>query len=89
MSPVLQPNAGQEITFKIGNLSLFYNDKISIQVGVRYISEYEKKDLKDCIKFNFSFGLPQVQSETTAFRSEFNTFNYSCFVNPLARFNTL
>lgn len=123
MSPVLQPNAAQEITFKIGNLSLFYNDKISVQVspnafvftclnqyigwndyfpeiqkalkqiessnkiikwtrvGVRYISEYEKKDLKDCIKFNFSFGLPQVQSETTAFRSEFNYNNSRVILN--------
>jgi len=42
------------------------------RVGVRYISEYPNKNLKDCIKFTFSFGLPQVESVTTAFRSEFN-----------------
>jgi len=41
------------------------------RVGLRYISEYPDKDLKDCIKFKFSFGLPQFESETTAFRSEF------------------
>jgi uncharacterized protein (TIGR04255 family) len=123
ITPTLQPNAGQEITFKIGNLSLFYNSKISIQVtpngfvftclnqyigwddyfpeiqkalkqietsnqvakwtrvGVRYISEYEKTDLKDRIKFNFSFGLPQVQSETTAFRGEFNYNNSRVILN--------
>lgn len=106
-------NPGQELKIRIGNASLFYNDKISIQlspntfvftcleryigwevyepeikkalemlnktghitkwirVGIRYISEYRGKDLKDCIKFDFSFGLPEVISETTAFRSEF------------------
>jgi len=122
--PAITPSFyGQEITFKIGNLSLFYNNKISIQVspnvfvfsslnqyigwddyfpeikkalsqfensnqikkwtrvGVRYISEYAKRDLKDCIKFNFSFGLPQVQSETTAFRSEFNYNNSRVILN--------
>jgi len=109
----LQAKLGQEITIRVGHPSLFYNDKISIQlsentfvftsldeyigwqdykpqiekalqqlmstnhvkkctrVGLRYISEYAGKDLKDCINFSFSFGLPQVQSETTAFRSEF------------------
>ena len=120
--PIQQPvalhggvsNPGQELKIKIGSSSLFYNNKISIQlspnsfvftclehyigwelyepeirkalemlnqksditkwirVGIRYISEYPEKDLKDFIKFNFSFGLPEVKSETTAFRSEFN-----------------
>ncbi len=41
------------------------------RVGIRYISEYPKMDLKECIKFSFSFGLPEVLSETTAFKSEF------------------
>ncbi|MGI8584575.1 MAG: TIGR04255 family protein, partial [Chitinophagaceae bacterium] len=109
----LPAKLGQEITIKVGNPSLFYNDKISIQlsenslvftslidyigwkdykpeiekalsqlmattnikkctrVGLRYISEYPNQDLKDCINFKFSFGLPQFESETTAFRSEF------------------
>lgn len=42
-----------------------------IRVGLRYISEYPEKDLRECFKFSFSFGLPQIKSETTAFRSEF------------------
>ena len=109
----LPAKLGEEITIRVGNPSLFYNDKISIQlseqsvvftaldeyigwheykpqieqalarlmstnnikkctrVGLRYISEYRNKDLKDCINFSFTFGLPQVESETTAFRSEF------------------
>lgn len=106
-------NPGQELKIKLGNSSLFYTDKISIQllpntfvftclehyigwevyepeirkalemlnqtgqitkwvrVGIRYISEYPGRDLKECINFSFSFGLPEVKSETTAFRSEF------------------
>ena len=43
-----------------------------IRVGFRYISEYPNKELKDCVKFNFTFGFPNIQSKTTAFRSEFD-----------------
>ena len=31
------------------------------RVGVRYMSEYVSADLKDCTKFNFTFGFPAVQ----------------------------
>jgi uncharacterized protein (TIGR04255 family) len=41
------------------------------RVGLRYVTEYPKKDLRECIKFTFTFGFPDVQSVTTAFRSEF------------------
>ncbi len=41
------------------------------RVGIRYISEYPDRDISECIKFNFTFGFPEVQSETVAFRSEF------------------
>ena len=41
------------------------------RVGVRFISEYPDIDLKDCIKFNFTFGLPKVDSKTYSFKSEF------------------
>jgi uncharacterized protein (TIGR04255 family) len=51
--------------FSTGNLQTFS------RVGMRYISEYSNMDLKELIKFNFSFGLPGVKSDTTAFRSEF------------------
>jgi len=43
-----------------------------IRIGLRYITEYRNKDLKECIKFNFSFGLPHIQSTSTAFKSEFD-----------------
>jgi uncharacterized protein (TIGR04255 family) len=110
--PLLPSNLGQEVTIRVSNQCIFYNQKISIQVspntfvfaclnnylgweefnceiekalrklaiseitkytrvGIRYISECPNKDLRDCLKFNFTFGFPHVQSETTAFRSEF------------------
>lgn len=107
---------GQELRIRMGNQSIFYTDKISIQlfpnsfvftcleqypgwedyfseinqalsqlyksgkisgwtrVGVRYISEYPDTELSECIKFTYSFGIPEVNSSTSAFRSEF-TFN--------------
>jgi uncharacterized protein (TIGR04255 family) len=42
-----------------------------VRVGLRYITEYPKKDLRECIKFDFTFGLPDVKSISTAFISEF------------------
>ncbi|HEY4288115.1 MAG TPA: TIGR04255 family protein [Puia sp.] len=42
------------------------------RVGLRYISEYPKTDLKGCTNFDFTFGLPNVRSSSTAFRTEFN-----------------
>lgn len=41
------------------------------RVGLRYITEYLKTDLKDCTKFNFTFGFPEVQSLSTTFHNEF------------------
>jgi uncharacterized protein (TIGR04255 family) len=41
------------------------------RLGIRYVSEYLNKDLRECTKFDFTFGLPEVQSVSTAFRSEF------------------
>lgn len=51
------------------------------RVGLRYISEYEEKDLKDCIKYSFSFGLPNIQSETSAFRGHFDYKNKKVILN--------
>lgn len=41
------------------------------RVGVRYISEYPNIDLKDCVKFSFTFGMPDIVSDIYTFRSEF------------------
>jgi uncharacterized protein (TIGR04255 family) len=41
------------------------------RIGVRYISEYPKQVLSDCLKIDFTFGMPEVQSDTYVFRTEF------------------
>lgn len=41
------------------------------RIGVRYISEYPKTNITNCTKFNFSFGIPQIVSDTYIFRTEF------------------
>ncbi|MFN8250354.1 MAG: TIGR04255 family protein [Ferruginibacter sp.] len=42
------------------------------RIGVRYISQYSETDITSCTKFNFSFGMPEVVSDTYVFRTEFN-----------------
>lgn len=51
------------------------------RVGVRYISEYKKIDLKDSINFNFSFGFPDVVSNSYSFSSEFDLQNFKVVLN--------
>ena len=41
------------------------------RVGIRYTTEYVNADLKECTKFNFTFGMPNIQSTSTFFRTEF------------------
>ncbi len=41
------------------------------RIGVRYVSEYPEMDIKNCVKFDFTFGLSEVKSDTYLFRSEF------------------
>jgi uncharacterized protein (TIGR04255 family) len=41
------------------------------RIGVRYISEYPKMDLRDSTKFKYSFGHPAINSRFVAFKSEF------------------
>jgi uncharacterized protein (TIGR04255 family) len=58
--------------------------------GLRYITEYLKTDLKDCTNFDFTFGLPAVDSMSTTFRSEFEFRNARVILNlsnkvPVAR----
>lgn len=42
------------------------------RVGLRYITEYRGKDLREITKFEFKFGMPEIESVATAFKSEFN-----------------
>ena len=52
-----------------------------IRIGVRYISEYQNTDLKDCVKFSFTFGMPEIKSKTHSFHSEFNYDNLRVNLN--------
>jgi len=51
------------------------------RVGLRYISEYPNLDLKDCLKFSFSFNMPEMKSKTYTFHSEFNQDNLKIILN--------
>lgn len=41
------------------------------RLGIRFITEYTEVDLVDCVKFRFTFGMPNITSDTYSFRSEF------------------
>jgi uncharacterized protein (TIGR04255 family) len=51
------------------------------RVGIRYISEYPKKDLRECAKFDYSFGHPDINSRFVMFRSEFEYKNSKIILN--------
>jgi len=51
------------------------------RIGVRYISEYPETDLKDCVKFSFTFGTPEIESSTYTFNSEFTSGNFRTILN--------
>lgn len=51
------------------------------RVGVRYISEYPNKDIKEITKFDFSFGMPDVLSDNYAFRSEYKKSDCRIIIN--------
>lgn len=51
------------------------------RVGVRYISEYKDIDLRDSINFNFSFGFPDVVSNSYSFTSEFDLKEHKVVLN--------
>lgn len=51
------------------------------RIGLRYINEYPDMDIQNCTKFNFTFGIPAIQSETYQFRTEFILDNYKVILN--------
>jgi len=50
-------------------------------IGVRYISHYPNVDLKNCINFNFTFGMPNVISKSYSFKSEFDLSGDVAIIN--------
>lgn len=51
------------------------------RIGLRYISEYPETDIKLITKFNFSFGMPDVYSDSFSFRTEYKKDNYRIIMN--------
>jgi len=51
------------------------------RVGIRYISEYSEVDIKDVTKFEFTFGIPQIKSNTFVFRTEFDWDEFRIIVS--------
>lgn len=70
-----------EIEKVLSQLSKAAVIEVFIRVGVRYISEYPDIDLKDCVKFSFTFGMPAIVSDSYSFRSEFKQDNLRIILN--------
>ncbi len=51
------------------------------RVGIRYVSEYPNINLQECIKFEFTFGMAQVRSDSYVFRTEFNLDPFRIVLN--------
>jgi len=51
------------------------------RVGIRYITHYPNKDIRDCTKFKYSFGLPDIKSEAVSFSSQFGYKNSQVVIN--------
>jgi uncharacterized protein (TIGR04255 family) len=64
-------------------IQIFKSNQIQkfTRVGIRYISQYSQKELHSCIKFSFSFGIPQVKSNTYKFYSEFDLEKFKVLLN--------
>lgn len=50
-------------------------------IGLRYISQYHNKDLKDIVNFNFSIGIKDLNSNSYSFSSEFIKNECSVILN--------
>ena len=51
------------------------------RIGFRYISHYPEIDLRNCVKYTFTFGMPQVISNSFGFRTEFIYENLKVILN--------
>jgi len=47
------------------------------RLGIRYVSEYPNQDIGKCVKFDFTFGMPEIKSDSFFFRSEFKSGDYN------------
>lgn len=60
-----------EIVRALEQISIIKEINKFTRVGIRYISEYPEIEITKCTKFDFTFGIPEIKSDTYSFRSEF------------------
>ncbi len=67
---------------------IWKSDKLKnfFRIGVRYITHYAHQELKNLIKFQFSFGLPQIKSTKFLFKSEFDWDEFHIILNLSSRY---
>jgi len=68
----------ENVLFQISKAAIIDN---YTRVGLRYISEYSNLDLQNCLKFSFSFNMPELKSKTYTFHSEFEEDNLKIILN--------
>ena len=51
------------------------------RIGIRYISHYPQIQITEFTKFMFSFGLPELKSDSFSFHSEYNVDDYKVILN--------
>lgn len=51
------------------------------RIGIRYISHYPDFKIFDITKFEFTFGMPELKSDTFSFHSEYKLDNYRVILN--------
>lgn len=51
------------------------------RIGIRYISHYPENTLTNITKFHFSFGMPELKSDTFSFHSEYKILDYRVILN--------
>lgn len=78
---ILWDNYFIEIKNVLTNIASTNVIKTFKRVGVRYISEYKDIDLRDSINFNFSFGFPEIVSNSYSFNSEFDLKEHKVVLN--------
>ncbi len=51
------------------------------RIGIRYISHYPELKIFDISKFEFTFGMPELQSDTFSFNSAYRTNDFRVILN--------
>jgi uncharacterized protein (TIGR04255 family) len=59
------------------------------RVGIRYVNVYPDIDFKDCIKFSYTLGMPEINSETYTFHSEFKVDDLKVNLNLSNKLQTI